>query len=108
MKNKEGKLSYLKPKLSETDIKRQVIEYLNIHHIFNYGLLQGIGSYRGAPDRVLFFKGEVIFLELKTEKGKLSQYQEEFQRQCANDGIKYYVVRSLEDLRAIVDREIKL
>lgn len=94
-------------KQTETDLKHTVRHYLSLKGIFNFPLTQGLGSFRGAPDRVLFFKGEVIFLELKTEKGKLSEWQEEFKRQCENDGIRYYVVRSLEDVRAIVDEKAK-
>ena len=103
MKNKERKLSYSKPKLSETDIKRQVIDYLNIHHIFNYGLLQGIGSYRGLPDRVIHLNGEVIYLEIKLPTGKMSEWQLAFQEQCKVDGIGYYTIHSLEDLQTAIE-----
>ena len=87
--------------MSETDLKNLIKDYLNIRHIFNYHIQQGMGSYAGLPDRVMHYVG-VVYLEIKTPKGKLSPAQEKFQAQCAEDCIPYFVIRSLEDLQAIV------
>lgn len=46
------------------------------------------------------------FLELKAEKGILSDEQKEFQRLCALCGIKYLVVKTLEDVERIYRKEI--
>lgn len=83
---------------SETQIKEQIIGYLKIRGIFNYHNLQGVGSYPGLPDRVMHVLGRVVYLEVKTAKGTLSDNQKKFQEQCLADGIDYWVVRSVEDL----------
>lgn len=82
----------------ETKLKNQIKEYLALRGIFNWHLLQGIGSFRGAPDRIMHHRGKIIYLEIKKKKGKLSERQIEFQEQCLIDNVDYLVIRSLEDL----------
>jgi hypothetical protein len=90
-------------KISETDIKNQIKDRLNLKGIFSYPLLQGVGSYKGLPDRVMHYKGNVIYLEIKRPKGKLSEFQWEFQSQCIRDNIDYWVVKSIEDMEATLE-----
>jgi len=68
---------------TETDLKRTLKGYLDIKKIYNFPLTQGLGSHRGAPDRIMHFDGRVHYLEVKTPTGKLSAYQEAFRDQCA-------------------------
>lgn len=83
---------------SEKDIRNQCKDYLMIRGIFCYHNLQGLGCFPGLSDMCIFYNGVVIMLEFKTEKGKLSVWQERFQVQCLRDGIDYWIIRSLEDL----------
>ena len=85
-------------KITETHIKGQVKDLLAYEGIFNYHILQGLGAYKGVPDRGMHYKGRVVYLEIKTPTGKLSEHQEAFKRQCEEDGIDYWVIRSIEDL----------
>lgn len=82
----------------ETKLKKQIKDYLAIRGIFNYHILQGIGAYKGIPDRILHWNGKVIYLEIKAPKGKLSEGQKVFQEQCKADGIDYLVIRDLDEL----------
>jgi hypothetical protein len=82
----------------ETDLKNAVKQYLDLKHIFNYHLLQGLGCYKGVPDRVMHYRGKVHYLEIKKPKGRLSLHQQAFAEQCAYDDIDYVVIRSLDDL----------
>ena len=82
----------------ESDIKQQVKDYLAIKGIFNFPLLQGLGSAKGLPDRVMHYKEKVHYLEIKKPKGKLSLGQQDFGEQCAYDDIDYVIIRSLDDL----------
>lgn len=91
-----------KPILSETDIKHQVIDYLRAKGIFNFGLLQGVGSFKGLPDRVMHYGGKVYYLEIKRPKGILSDHQREFRDQCARDFIDYVVIRSYDEVMAFI------
>ena len=87
----------------ETDIKSAVKDYLAIKGIFSYPVLQGLGAYRGLPDRVMHFKGRVVYLEIKKPKGKLSPHQGAFEIQCMDDMIEYLVIRSLDDIMNYVE-----
>ena len=86
----------------ETDLKALIKDYLNVRGIFHYPLTQGLGSYRGLPDRVMHYEGKTHYLETKKASGQLSVYQLAFQEQCKADGIPYHVIRSLDDLRCII------
>ncbi len=88
-------------KINETHIKGQVKDYLAIKGIFNYPILQGMGAYKGIPDRIMHYKGDVVYLEIKTPTGKLSDHQKIFEEQCYNDRIPYWVIRSIEDLEEL-------
>ena len=90
-------------KITEGDIKSQIKDYLAIKHIFNYPLLQGIGSFKGIPDRIMHLNGKVVYLEIKKPKGKLSPGQVEFKAQCERDNVPYFVVTSLEEVQEILE-----
>ena len=82
----------------ETIIKHQIKDYLALKGIFNYHLLAGMGAYKGCPDRVMHYKNKVVYLEIKKQKGKLSENQIIFQEQCKKDKVDYLVIRNLDEL----------
>ena len=82
----------------ETDLKLAVKQYLDLRGVFSYHVLQGLGAYKGLPDRVMHYKEKVHYLEIKKPKGKLSLYQVSFGVQCKIDNISYVVIKSLDDL----------
>ena len=88
---------------TETQLKAQIKEYLALRGIYNFPITQGLGSYRGAPDRVMHFRGAVHYLEIKLPAGKMSPYQLAFQEQCRQDKVSYHVIKSLDDLMEILE-----
>jgi hypothetical protein len=51
------------------------------------------------------YRGEIImplWLEVKTDKGKQSELQKSFQAQVEEEGHRYAVVRSIEDVAALL------
>jgi len=86
------------PKQRESDLKKTIKDYLDLSGIFSFPIVQSIGSYRGAPDRIIHLNGRVVYLEVKLLTGRMSDYQLDFQNQCASDGIAYWVIRSIEEL----------
>jgi hypothetical protein len=56
---------------------------------------------RGVPNIIAVRDGRAIFLEVKTETGKLSEDQEEFRRRELEVGAQYEVVRSIDDVQAL-------
>lgn len=51
----------------------------------------------GLSDLIAFGHGVVLFVEVKTEKGKLSAYQEEFGGAVSQNGGNFLVWRSTHD-----------
>ncbi len=82
----------------ETDLKLAVKQYLDLKGIFSYHVLQGLGAYKGLPDRVMHWESRAVYLEIKKPRGKLSPHQEGFREQCLCDDIDYVIIRSLDDL----------
>jgi VRR-NUC domain. len=56
----------------------------------------------GWPDVTLVMKKRILFLELKTNKGRLSEAQKQIKLQMMALGAEYYVVRSFIQFLEIV------
>lgn len=59
-------------------------------------------SEKGLPDLAVLFRGETFWLEVKTDKGKLTPAQIDWHATALNYGVNVYVVHSVHDaLKAI-------
>ena len=106
---------------SEARIQQQIVQwYHNSHclrhsrprcliiHIPNEGMHRqvAIGLRGGAADLMVIHRTpdrpepRVIFWEVKTPKGKQSDKQKDFENQCREIGVEYYVVRSKSEAEA--------
>jgi hypothetical protein len=57
---------------------------------------------KGSADIIVFLPAKVIFLEVKTEKGKLNKNQKEFKAHIEALGYEYHILRSNRNLKAIL------
>ncbi len=87
--------------LKESDIKKQVVPYLRLKGWFVFPIMQGALAYRGISDLIAIKQGRVLFVELKTAHGVLSDYQKKFQEDITTHGGEYLVIRSVEDLETV-------
>lgn len=88
-----------KPKVTEADIRRQVRDYLRIRGWFVFHILQGgVGVYRGITDLIAAKDGRVLFIELKTARGRQSEHQKKFQSDIEAHGGEYVLCRGVDDL----------
>jgi hypothetical protein len=108
----------------EADLQRAVVVALRfalpkgaiIHHCANevteagprgakrQAILVGMGVHPGFADLVILCDRRVLFLELKSLKGKLSPAQEAFRDAVLVQGFGWALVRSLDDaLGALAD-----
>jgi len=108
----------------EADLQRAVVKALRfalpttaiIHHSANevtepgprgakrQAILVGMGVHPGFADLMVLCDGRVLFLELKSLKGKLSPEQEAFRDAVLAQGHAWALVRSLDDaLGALAD-----
>ncbi len=91
-----------KLKITETDIKKTVREYLSWKGWFHSHILQELGAFKGICDIIACKDGQVLFLEIKVKNGKQSLYQETFQSDIEWKGCKYILVRGIEDLKSVI------
>ena len=93
-----------KIRITEADIKNQVKDYLSLKGYFHFPILQGLGAYKGIPDRIAIKDGRVLFLEIKKPVGwKQSDEQKDFQANIEGSKGEYILVKCLEDLMKVID-----
>lgn len=98
----------------ESEIQNAICEYLSLKRYFFWRQntaptvqsINGQAQYRrmskyalrGVPDIIVVHDGKVIFIEVKRPKGKLSEFQEDFQKRCIEEKVDYHIVYSLDDV----------
>lgn len=82
----------------ETAEKKAVKDYLDLLGFFHFPLTAGIGSYRGAPDRIAIKNSKVYAIEIKSSKGKLTEYELAFRQEWALQG-GIYLFGTFDDIR---------
>jgi hypothetical protein len=97
--------------VSEQDIKRTVIAWLDLHRVmwwpnntgaWKVGLRYIKFGKPGAPDIFALRNGNCFGIELKGPKGKQSQLQHDFQLDFTEAGGQYILARSLEDVMEVI------
>ena len=85
-------------KQPESLILRQVGDYLRARGWYVIRIVQGIGCHKGISDIIAVHRGRVLFVEVKTPTGRLSDWQQAFGQTILNEGGEYIVARGYEDL----------
>lgn len=65
---------------------------------------KALGLIKGRCDMVLYKNGKATMLEFKTEEGKQSKEQKEWQNLIELQGFDYHIIRSLEDFKKIIQK----
>lgn len=94
----------MKKKQSEKQLEKNIILNLKLHGFYVYKTASSGGAYdfncnfneAGIADLIVIGKGRVVFLEVKTPKGRQSIKQKVFQELCEKHKVKYAVVRSVK------------
>lgn len=87
-----------KPPTEEAQLTRSIRQLLNSLGIFHWKSWGGPMSTPGVPDLICCFKGRLVGIEIKSEKGIVSEYQKEFIDNINRAGGLAFVARSLEDV----------
>ena len=82
----------------ETSVKKQIKDYLNVYGWYCFPILQGLGAHKGISDLIACKGGITLFIEVKTNKGKQSPHQIQFQHCIEQAGCIYIVARSYIDI----------
>ena len=111
-------------KTPEADAQRAIVALLRVvlpsgaivHHSPNevgfggararnrQAILDGMGVCRGFSDLLVISEGRVMFLEVKSRAGRLSDTQERFRDLVQAQGLPWALVRSPEDAVAALRR----
>lgn len=91
-----------KLKIKESDIQQTIKEYLQWHGWFVFKIHQSLGSHKGIFDLYAIKNGLSVWIEVKTEKGKLSKYQKQFKKDIESHGGTCIVATGIEDFEMIV------
>jgi hypothetical protein len=65
------------------------------------------GVIAGVPDLVFVWNGKTHYIEVKTEKGRLSEQQKALHQKWAEQGVIVNVVRSSEEIISIVSELVQ-
>ena len=108
----------------EADAQRAIVQALRvalprdaiIHHCANevtepgsrgqirQSILVGMGVHAGFADLIVISGGRVLFLEVKSQTGRLRKSQEVFRDTVCAQGLRWALVRSVDDaLGALAD-----
>jgi len=66
-------------------------------------VFKNTGTLSGVSDLIVILDNKVLFVELKTETGKQSENQIKFQTNIENLNQNYYLVRSLDQFKNIIN-----
>ena len=82
----------------ESAILTQVREWLRWRGWYVIRIQQGMGAHKGMSDLVCIRHRRVVFVEVKTATGKLSEHQENFRDAIGAHEGEYLVTRGIDDL----------
>lgn len=86
----------------ERDIVKSILTWLNTRaHVKAIKLHGSIFTEAGTPDILVCWGGHCVFLEAKTEHGKVSKIQSYRLQQWRNAGATCLVVRSLDEVKEL-------
>ena len=107
---------------NEYDLHCLVADYLNLvlppQAFWHHSPLEGkhkvqyrkkqkrLGAKKGFPDILIIWQGRAIFIELKTQKGRLSEAQKECHEKLTLSGALVITCRSLEEVQQFVEMTI--
>lgn len=67
------------------------------------GIMKSMGVLPGVADLLLFWRGGMGAIELKSEKGKQTDSQRLFERQWVYFGGQYAICRSLDEVQRVLN-----
>ena len=93
--------------MTETQLQSAIIELARVTGWLCYHTHDSRHSAKGFPDLCMVRCGRVIFAELKSEKGKLTPEQEQWQIRLVQTDAEYYVWRPVDWMSGRVDEVLK-
>ncbi len=74
---------------------------------YNNNQFKAMGVRSGVSDLIVLLNKKTLFIELKNETGKQRDSQKDFETVVQKLGFDYYIVRTLEEFKTIIENETK-
>ena len=113
-----------KSTVSENALQKAIVQYLRVNGFYAFSIYNGASTVisrgmlrfkrnppdrpRGIPDICAMKDGKVLFFEVKTKTGRLSVDQALVHSEMLRKGVKVYIVRSIDDVKAAVSEVQRL
>lgn len=94
---------YRVPDQSEAEITRGIRGILKSLGVWHFKVHQGLGSTPGIPDIIGIWNGQLLGIEVKTAKGKLSDKQQAKIDEINRAGGLAFVARCIDDVIDALD-----
>lgn len=76
----------------------------SLRHLYVAKQLKAEGVLAGCSDLIIVLQNKVVFVELKTNKGKQQESQKIFQKRVEELGHQYLIWRSLDDAIEFINK----
>ena len=83
---------------TEKQITIAIRQLLKTLGIFHWKVHQGLGCVPGVPDIIGIYQGRMLGIEIKTERGTISDHQQRFLEAINREGGLAFAARSAEDV----------
>ena len=96
---------------TEKQITGAIRQLLKTLGIFHWKVHQGLGCVPGVPDIIGIYQGRMLGIDIKTERGAVSDHQQGFLEAINREGGIGFVARSVDDViekLGLQDRFLKL
>ena len=93
-------------RVTENNITKAVRQYLRIRGIEHFKHWGGPLSEKGVADIIGCYKGRFLAIEIKTDKGVVSDHQKNFLDRVTKAGGLALVARSIDDVINFLERGI--
>ena len=87
-----------KPKVTEHALTLGIRHLLNVHRIWHFKHWGGPMGEKGIADIIGCYQGRMFAIEVKTERGCVTAYQQRFIDRVNDAGGLAFVARSIEDV----------
>ena len=67
-----------------------------------------IGAMAGVSDLIVVLPNQVLFIEMKSKTGRQSIEQKQFQQHIEQLGFTYYIIRSFDEFKSIIENNLKI
>ena len=68
---------------------------------------RSVGLIPGVSDTIFIWKHKAYFIEFKTPIGTQSKSQKVWENKVTGEGFDYYIVRSLEEFKILINKIVK-